>query len=116
MEQATQQAELAISRARGRKDKDKDDGAAIKLKPLKYSLREFGELAIKRAEANTKFKEAIKAVSEKSNLNASTVRRLVKALGGDSDDFADEKRRVEQLGIVFDEIEYEGEITKALKE
>ena len=113
MDQATQQAELAINRARGRKDKDKDDGAAIKIKPLKDSLRELGELAEKAKEANAKLKDAIKAVSEKSNLNASTVRRLVKALGGDSDDFADEKRKVEQVALVFDEFEYQGEITKA---
>ena len=116
MDQATQQAELAINRARGRKDKDKDDGAAIKLKPLKDSLRELGELAEKAKEADAKLKDAIKAVAEKSGLLSSVVRRLVKAHSGDSDQFADEKRKVEQLGIVFDEIEYEGEITKALKD
>ncbi len=112
MDAATQTQEV-IKRARGRKDKDKEDGAMVKLKPLKDSLRELGELAIKAADARAKLKDAIKAVAERSGLLSSVVGRLVKARSGDSDQFEDEKRKVEQLGIVFDEIGYEGEITKA---
>jgi hypothetical protein len=112
MQTATDVIEKAKG-ARGRKDVDKEDGATIKLKPLKDALRELGELALKAKEANAKVKDAIKAVAEKSGLLSSVVRRLVKALSGDSDQFEDEKRKVEQLGIVFEEIGHEGEITKA---
>lgn len=104
------------AKPRGRKDRDRDDGEAIKLEPLKKSLRELGQLAMKAADANANLKDAVKKVAEKSGLLSSVVRRLVKAHSGDSDHFADEKRKAEQLGIVFDEIAYEGEITKAAKE
>jgi len=107
------QTDAVISKARGRKDKDKEDGGVIKIEPLRKSLRELGELAIKAAEANAKLKDAVKATAEKSGLVASVVRRLVKALGGDKDHFEDEKRKAEQTQLVFDEIGYQGEITKA---
>lgn len=108
--------EKAKRTPRGRKDKDRDDGEAIKLEPLKKSLRELGTLAAKADEASAKLKDAVKAVAERSGLLSSVVRRLVRAHSGDSDHFADEKRKAEQLGIAFEEIEYEGEITKAAKE
>ncbi len=102
--------------ARCRKDKDKDDGATITLEPLKKKLRDLGFLAAKLAEAKEKLNDAVKAVAEKSGLNASTVRRLVRAHSGDSTHFDDERRKVEQLGIVFAEIDFEGEITKTVIE
>jgi uncharacterized caspase-like protein len=103
----------AITKARGRKDKDKEDGAIIKTKTLKESLRELGECKIMADEAGAKLKAAVKAVAEKSGLLASVVRAMVKAQSGDSDQYADAARKVQQLAIVFDEIEYQGEITKA---
>ena len=100
---------------RGRKDTNKEDGAVIKLEPLKKSLRELGTLATKAAAANEQLKDAVKKVAEKSGLLASVVRRLVKAHSGDSDQFNDEKRKAEQMQLVLDEIPFEGEITKAAK-
>lgn len=96
---------------RGRKDKDKD-GAVITLEPLKKALRDLGHLATKAAEAREKLKDAAKAVAEKSGLNVSTVNRLIKAHSKDRSGFDDERAKIEQLGIVFEEIAYEGEITK----
>lgn len=104
--------ENAKRNARGTKRKDKDDGATITLKPLKDGLRNLGKLASKVANAKIELKEAINAIAEKTGLNVSTVSRLVKAHAGDRGHFDDEKRKVEQLGICFEEIGYEGEITK----
>lgn len=103
----------AIGKARGRKDKEKDDGAVIKMKPLKDSLRELGVAAIKVRDANDALKAIVKVVAEKSGLRSSVVRAMTKAQAGDSDDFADAKAKVDQLAIVFEEIGYQGEITKA---
>ena len=97
---------------RGRKDKDKEDGAVIKIEPLKKSLKELGVCAMKAADANAKLKDAVKAVAEKAGLRSSVVRAMVKAQSGDSGDFNDAKRKVEQLAIVFEEIGFQGEITK----
>lgn len=99
--------------ARGRKDKDKEDGAVIKVKTLKEALRELGECKVMADEVAAKLKAAVKAVAEKSGLLSSVVRAMVKAQSGDSDQYADAARKVEQLAIVFDEIGYQGEITKA---
>lgn len=98
--------------ARGRKDKNKEDGAVIKPCEVKKSLRELGVLATKAADANAALKDAIKAVAEKSGLLSSVVRRMVRAQSGDSDSFNEEKRKVEQLSIIFEEIGFQGEITK----
>lgn len=110
---AALQTEKVINRARGRKDKDKEDGAVIKTKPLKDALRELGEAATKAAAANDALSTIVKEVAKKSGLRSSVVRAMVRAQAGDSDDFNDAKRKVEQLGIVFEEIGYQGEITKA---
>ena len=99
--------------ARGRKDVDKEDGAVIKVKTLKDALRELGECKMRADEASAKLKDAVKAVAEKSGLLSSVVRAMVKAQSGDSDQFNDAARKVEQLSIVFEEIGYQGEITKA---
>lgn len=109
------QRESTKRSARGTKAKDKDDGATITLEPVKKALRDLGHLATKAAEANEKLKDAVKAVAEKSGLNASVVKRLVKAHSGNRSHFDDEKRKVQQLGIAFEDIEYEGEITKETK-
>lgn len=97
---------------KGRKDKDGTD-AVIKTKPLKASIRELGTLKAKADEAKNKLNDAIKAVAEKSGLLSSVVRKFVNACSGDRGHFDDEVRKVEQLSIAFEEVGYEGEITKA---
>jgi len=110
-------ADEVINRARGtkrgRKDKDKEDGAVIVLAPLKKKLRNLGQLAQKVADASAALREAEKAIAKETGLLKSVVHRMVKATSGDSDQFEDEKRKAEQISLCFEEISFEGEITKA---
>ena len=91
----------AIRKARGRKDGGGQE-AVISTKPLKDKLRELEELKKKSDAAKDRLNDAIKAIAEQAGLLASVVRKLVNARSGDN--YEQEARKVEQLGIVFDEI------------
>lgn len=97
---------------RGTKKRDKDDGAAIQVPPLAKGLRNLQALKKKLEAAGEALRDAIKAIAEQTGLNVSTVRRMVNAQSRDFSHYEDEKRKVEQLAVVFEEIGYEGEITK----
>lgn len=98
--------------ARGTKKNGKEDAAVVTLDPLKKKLRDLGKLAVRVATAQEELKDACKAVAEASGLNVSTVKRMVKAQSGDFSAYDDEKRKVEQLGLVFAEIGYQGKVTE----
>lgn len=93
--------EQVIKRARGRRDSQGQEGV-IKLKPAEDSIQELVDLYVKAGEASDKLNDAIKAVAEKSELLASVVRKFVTARAGEK--FEEEKRKCEQLGLLFDEI------------
>jgi hypothetical protein len=91
----------AISKARGRKDTTGTE-VVMQTKPIKEMLKDLILLETRRAAATEKFNDQVKAVAEKAGFLSSVVRRIVKAHAGES--FEEEKRKVEQLGIVFDEV------------
>ena len=95
------QTDLAIDKARGRKQKDGTEDV-IKTKPLKEAITELLSLKAKADAAKDKMNSAVKAVAEKSGLLSKVVRKLVNARSGEG--FEEAKREVVQLGIVFEEI------------
>ena len=98
---ASVQTELAIDKAKGRKDSTGQEDV-IKTKPLKDAIDDLIALHGKKQNANDKFNAAVKAVAEKSGLLSSVVRKLVNARAGDK--WEEESRKVVQLGIVFEEV------------
>ena len=101
MQTANEQAELAIRNASGRKDNDGIE-AVIKTKPLKDGIHELMRLKTKADQKRDDLAAAVKRIAEQSGLLSSVVRKLVNARTGDK--FQEEKRKVEQLGIVFEEV------------
>jgi hypothetical protein len=86
---------------RGRKDQTTGQEAAISLRPIKDSIDELVALYTQQQESAAACSDAIKTVAEKSGLLANVLRKLVKARAGDK--FAEAKRTVEQLALVFEE-------------
>ena len=76
--------------------------AVIKMAPVKENIDNLIELFTKAGEASEKLNDAIKAMAEKSGMLAVVVRKLVTARAGEK--FDDEKRKVEQLSLIFDEV------------
>jgi hypothetical protein len=101
MEAATQETERAINKARGRKETDGQE-KVISTKPIRESVTELCQLKVKADAARDRLNVAVKAVAEKSGLLSSVVRKFVNARAGEN--FEEEKRKVEQLGLVFDEV------------
>lgn len=87
--------------AKGRKDNEGQE-AVIKTQPLKDNIKELMLLKKKLEDATGNMNAAIKRTAEKSGLLSSVVRRLVNARH--SGKFAEEKVKVDQLGIVFEEV------------
>lgn len=95
---ATTQADLAIGKARGRKDSEGQE-AVIKEKPLKDSLSELMALKSKFEQAKEKLSDAINAVAEKCGMQAKVVRRAVNAKA--TDKIEEAERDAEQLTIAL---------------
>ena len=87
--------------ARGRKDADKQE-AVIKMKELESRVVELEDLLRQATAAKDRYNDGVKVVAEKVGLLSSVVNKFVKARVGES--FEDEKRKVEQLQLCFDEI------------
>lgn len=87
---------------RGRKDQTTGQEAAISLRPIKDSIDELVTLYHQQQESAARCSDAIKGAAEKAGLLAAVVRKLVKARAGEK--FAEEKRTVEQLALVFEEL------------
>ena len=100
MDAATQTEEV-ISKAKSRKDADKQE-AVITMKPVKDKIDDLIALYVKAGKASDKLNDAIKAVAEKAGLLASVVRKFVTARAGEK--FQEEARKVEQLSLIFEEI------------
>jgi len=85
---------------KGRRDADGTE-AAIVTKPLHKALGELLTLKGKADAAKDRLNDAVKAIAKQTGLMASVVNRLVKAKAGD--DYEDEKRKVDQAALVFEE-------------
>lgn len=86
-------------RTRGRKDNAGQEAIA-KRKPVDDKIEYLVKLFHAHATATSELSEAIKAVAEKSDLNAAVVRKYVAAKAGDK--FEDKQREVGQLAFIFD--------------
>ena len=95
------QTEAAISKARGRKGADKQEGA-LKMGPIKDSIDELVALKTKADAAADRLNDAIKVAAERSNIMASVIRRFVVARAGEN--FEEKKRDADQLSLVFSEV------------
>lgn len=104
------EAREGVRAPRGRKDNQGQE-AVIRPEPLKKALKDLGHLKTKHDESSQKLRDAIKAVAEKAGMEASVVRKFVNARHAGSEKFEAEQRRIEQLGICFDEIGYTGEVS-----
>jgi hypothetical protein len=85
-------------KARGRKDSEGQE-AVIKHHVLLEKETELVNLANASNNAATDFGEAIKACAEASGYNAAAVRKYIAAKVGEH--FDDEKKKVEQLSLIF---------------
>jgi transcription termination factor NusB len=85
----------------GRKDSEGQE-AVVKIETLQVGMDELLKLHTAAENAATDFKEAVKAIAEKSGLNAATVSKYVKARAGDNFDAT--KGKVLQLALVFEEV------------
>jgi hypothetical protein len=87
---------------RGRKDQTTGQEDAIRLAPIEESIEELVTLYTQQQESAERCSDAIKAAAERSGLLANVVRKFVKARAGEK--FAEAKRTVEQLSLVFEEV------------
>lgn len=94
-------ANIKKSRASGRKDPDGGE-EIIKFQPTKEACADMIKLYQKMLAAKVVFNECVKGVAERSNTNAATLKKLVRASAGGN--FADVRRDVDQFAIVFEEI------------
>ncbi len=101
MSTAAQERTTTTSNVRGRKGPEGQE-AAIKMQPIKDAVEDAVELYNKLGQASEQFNDAIKAMAEKSGMLAVVVRKLVTARAGEK--FDDEKRKVEQLSLIFEEV------------
>jgi hypothetical protein len=87
-------------RVRGRKDQGQE--AVVKTDVLKDKVADLVHLHNKAAAAAETYGDAIKTTAEKAGLLASVVRKFVAARAGEK--FEEEKKKAEQLSLVFDEV------------
>lgn len=76
--------------------------AVVKLESLAIRVDHLVKLHKIAEEADTDYREAVKTVASNSGLLAATVNKYVKACAGDS--FEDQKRKVVQLALIFEEM------------
>lgn len=88
-------------RAAGRQDKD-GSKKVIELDELRSRLDDLVALKIKAGRAQKSYAEAVTATAEKSGLLSSVVNKFVSSRAGSN--FLDNKKRAEQLALVFEEI------------
>jgi hypothetical protein len=97
------------ARGRNRGRKSKDGGEEIpKFDTIKEGCAEMMRAFKKLEQARESFNDTVKAVAERGNVNAGTLKRLVKASANGK--FKDEQRRIDQQATVFEMV---GEIQGA---
>lgn len=99
--QTTSEASTDRKPPAGRKAKDGTD-EVIRTKPIKDACKDMMTLYMKKQQANADFNAAVKAVAERSNTNASNIKKLIAASA--SGNFADIRRGVDQQAILFEEV------------
>jgi len=88
-------------KARGRKDQGIE--AVPNSKPVLDAIEDLVHLHRKKEDASDTYNSAVKKVAERAGLLSAVVNKFVAAKAGDK--FEDEKKKVEQLALVFDAVE-----------
>lgn len=99
MDGATQTG--AARRTRGRKDQGIE--AVPNSKPVMDAINDLVHLHRKKEDASDTYNSAVKKVAERAGLLSAVVNKFVTAKAGDK--FEDEKKKVEQLSLIFDAAE-----------
>lgn len=86
---------------KGRKDSEGQE-AVINLKPLKDNIKNLVALKKKEISAKDARSDAVKATAEKCGVQTSAVNQLVNAIVADR--FEQEKRKVDQGSLLFEEV------------
>lgn len=98
--QTQTEASNTSSRA-GRKSRDGSD-EVIKFKPIKDATKDLMALFKKKQLADEAYRDQLKAVAERGNVNSSNLNRLVKASA--KGNYADVRRDIDQQSILFENI------------
>jgi len=97
---------INITKLRRRKDAGRKtaDGSVevMKLRPLKDACPELMKLYKRFEEAKLAFNGGITSVAESSNVNASTLKKLI--VSSANGKFEDTRRAIEQASIIFEEV------------
>lgn len=94
----------ANERSQDRKGRKKADGTERTLEPLtvRKGLNRLMELLRKADSAKEDYNDALKKLADSGGFQASNINKLIKA--SIKGNFADVKRDVDQLSILFDEV------------
>lgn len=87
--------------AAGRKDASKQP-AVMDVTQLREELPGLKKLLVAQEDAAEDYKNRVTKVAEKTGMLAAVVNKVVKAWSGD--DFEEERRKVEQLSLAFEEV------------
>lgn len=98
--------------SRGRKNSDGSE-EVIKLKPIKDAANDVMKLMRKADVAKKEASDAINALAERSNTNASNLKRLFRA--SIKGNFADVRRDVDQQSVLFEQVGEIGQGTETGK-
>lgn len=86
---------------RGRKNSDGTE-ETIKIKPIQDAVKDAMKLYRKFDAAKIDFNECIKGIAERSNANASTIKKLISS--SYKGKFEDARRMVEQQSVIFESV------------
>lgn len=89
------------SAPKGRKNSDGTE-ETIKLKPIKDAVSDAMKLYVKMDDAKVAFNDCVKGISERSNANASTIKKLISS--SYKGKFEDTRRMVEQQQVIFESV------------
>ena len=96
--------EAAIDKARGTRGRKDTEGneSVIKLKVVEDRIADLCVMHDLAAQANERYREAVKATAEAAGLLTVTVSKFVAARAGDK--WEEQQTKVQQLALVFEEI------------
>jgi hypothetical protein len=95
-------AENALGLRPGARGRKRDGVEEVpKIGPIKDACADMMKLYRRHVAARESFNECVKAVAERSNVNSSTLKALVRA--SHSGDFKEHQRRVDQVQLVFEQ-------------
>lgn len=102
------QSETALGLKPGARGRKRDGVEEVpKIGPIKDACANMMKLYRRMVSARESFNECVKRTAERSNVNSSALKALVRA--SHSGDFKEHQRRVDQVQLVFEQVgEIEG--------